>query len=116
MNVLGTSRINLPGMSLERQIKMSPGRHFRTSDWDIRPLRPRDDQIGSLRYVLGTLEWDVLGKSWRPILACWVVIILIPSVIRQKGESQNGCFKKTRHAKFSKKTNIFYPLIRFSEI
>ena len=25
------------------------------------------------------------------------------SVIRQKGESQNGCFKKTKHAKFSKK-------------
>ena len=25
------------------------------------------------------------------------------SVIRQKGESQNGCFKKTKHAKFSEK-------------
>ena len=25
------------------------------------------------------------------------------SVIRQKGESQNGCFKKTKHAKFYKK-------------
>ena len=34
------------------------------------------------------------------------------SVIRQKGESQNGCFKKTNHVKFSEKTNIFYPLIR----
>ena len=33
------------------------------------------------------------------------------SVIRQKGKSQNGCFKKTKHAKFSEKTNIFYPLI-----
>ena len=30
-NVLGTSRINLPGTSLERQIKTSLGRHFRTS-------------------------------------------------------------------------------------
>ena len=30
-NVLGTSRINLPGTSLERQIKTSPGRHFRTT-------------------------------------------------------------------------------------
>ena len=29
-------------------------------------------------------------------------------VIRQKGESQKGCFKKTKHAKFSeKKTKIF---------
>ena len=27
----------------------------------------------------------------------------ISSVIRQKGESQNGCFKKTKHAKFSEK-------------
>ena len=24
-------------------------------------------------------------------------------VLRQMGESQNGCFKKTKHAKFSKK-------------
>ena len=30
-NALGTSRINLPGTSLERQIKTALGRHFRTS-------------------------------------------------------------------------------------
>ena len=30
-------------------------------------------------------------------------VIYISLVIRQKGESQNGCFKKTRHAKFSEK-------------
>ena len=29
--------------------------------------------------------------------------IRISSVIRQKGESQNGFFKKTKHAKFSEK-------------
>ena len=34
------------------------------------------------------------------------------SVIRQKGESQNGSFKKTKHAKFSEKMYISYPLIR----
>ena len=34
------------------------------------------------------------------------------SIIRQKGESQNGGNKKTKHAKFSAKTNISYPLIR----
>ena len=34
------------------------------------------------------------------------------SVIRQKGESQNGFFEKTKHAKFSEKTSISYPLIR----
>ena len=30
----------------------------------------------------------------------------ITSVIRQKGESQNGCFKKTKHAKFAEKRMI----------
>ena len=28
---------------------------------------------------------------------------MISTVVRQKGESQNGCFKKTKHAKFSEK-------------
>ena len=28
------------------------------------------------------------------------------SVIRRKSESQKGCFKKTKHTKFSEKTNI----------
>ena len=42
---------------------------------------------------------------------CAKNVIGISSVIRQKGESQNGCFTKTKHAKFSAKTNIFYPLI-----
>ena len=32
--------------------------------------------------------------------------------MRQKDESQDGSNKKTMHAKFSKKTNISYPLIR----
>ena len=31
------------------------------------------------------------------------------SVIRQKGESQNGCFKKTKHAKFSTKRTFLTP-------
>ena len=33
------------------------------------------------------------------------------SVIRQKGESQNGCLKKTRHAKFSKKRIFLTPCV-----
>ena len=33
-------------------------------------------------------------------------------VITQKGESQNGCFKKTKAAKFSEKRTFFTPLIR----
>ena len=31
------------------------------------------------------------------------------SVIRQKGESQNGCFKKTKHAKFPKNEHFLPP-------
>ena len=34
------------------------------------------------------------------------------SVIRQKGESQNGCFQKTKARQIFRKTNISYPLIR----
>ena len=32
-------------------------------------------------------------------------IIAKSSVIKLKGESQDECFKKTKHAKFSEKTN-----------
>ena len=39
------------------------------------------------------------------------VVLDNSSVIKQKGKSENGCFKKTKHAKFSEK-NISYPLIR----
>ena len=31
-------------------------------------------------------------------------------VIRQKGEYQNRCYKKTKHAKFSEKRAVVYPL------
>ena len=31
------------------------------------------------------------------------------SVIRQNGESQNGCFKKTKHAKFPEKRTFLTP-------
>ena len=34
------------------------------------------------------------------------------SVIRQKRESQNVCFKKTKQLNFPEKTSISYPLIR----
>ena len=38
---------------------------------DVRSGCPRDGQIESLGDVLGMLEGDVLGKSWRPIFAGW---------------------------------------------
>ena len=36
-------------------------------------------------------------------------VCLISSVIRQKGESQNGCFKKTKQVKFSEKETFLTP-------
>ena len=36
-------------------------------------------------------------------------VMAVSSVIRQKGESHNGCFKKTKHAKFSET-----PVLRFA--
>ena len=41
---------------------------------DVRSGPLPDGQIGSLRDVLGTLEGDVLGTSWQPIFAGWVVL------------------------------------------
>ena len=45
----------------------------------------------------------------------------LSSIISQKGESQNGCFKKTKHAKFSEKwtfLTLWYPhvLIRIRRV
>ena len=47
-----------------------------------------------------------------PEIFCLIKIFVvyhISSVIRQKGESQNGCFKKTKHAKFSEKRLFLTP-------
>ena len=72
-------------MSLERQITTSPGRHFRASpgrqigtSWD--------GQIRYLGEILGSLEGDVLGTSWGPIFAGWVLpyIFLVISFVRYK--------------------------------
>ena len=35
--------------------------------------------------------------------------IMLSSVMRKKGESQNECFKKTKHAKFSEKRTFLTP-------
>ena len=38
------------------------------------------------------------------------------SVISQKGQSQKGCFKKTKQCKFSEKKKISYPLISYQGV
>ena len=37
-------------------------------------------------------------------------------VLKQKGESQSRCYKKTKRAKFSKKTHVSYSLIRVRNV
>ena len=55
---------------------------------------------------------DVLAKVWHwaktNYQAHWYSQIQLP-VIRQKGQSQNGCFKKTKHVKFSEKRTFLTP-------
>ena len=38
------------------------------------------------------------------------------SVIRQNGESQNGCFEKTKHAKFSENSTCLTPLYAHARV
>ena len=63
-------------------------------------------------YMIGTSIMKELivcvWFSFQPI--CHIVNFhnLTSSVIRQKSESQNGCFKKTKHSKFSKKWTYYH--------
>ena len=78
--------------------------------WNI-PLRT----IVVVSYVLVrhvSLERRKLRLSiWKlsKVRNCYFVLIKNLSVIRQKGECQNGYFKKTKHAKFSKKRTFLTP-------
>ena len=74
------------------------------------------------RCIQKALKWSMMehfAKAKKK--SCWLFSRklrrdipqnLKSSVITQKSESQSGCYKKTKHAKSSKKENIFYPLIR----
>ena len=57
---------------------------------------------------------NVAAFSFRKFYYCckafWYVLInFYSSVTMQKGKSQNGCFKKTKHVKFSKKQIFLTP-------
>ena len=57
------------------------------------------------------MDWTRLTVN-KDILECKNIGIFDSSVIRQKGEFQNGCFKKNKARQIFWKMNIFYPLIR----
>ena len=69
-------------------------------------------------YPAGKPQWhltcgfDFKHSLWLPLVTAFAVLkglSVIPSVIRRKGKFQNGCFKKTNHAKFSEKQTFFIP-------
>ena len=69
-----TSRINLPGTSLERQIKTSVGRHFRMSPGrQIATSAGRSNRISRGRP--GDVGGGILRTSWGPIFSHWEVSI-----------------------------------------
>ena len=61
--LLGTSQINLPGTSIERQIKTSPGRHLRAS-----PGRQIGTSLGRSNRIFRGLPGDVGGGRPRDVL------------------------------------------------
>ena len=91
--------------------------HYSCGYWEF--PRKYDSQVGDLKYVIiGPCIPSETTKSWHhgenlmklpeffvvsSIFLKWMGNKYKTSVIRQKGESQNGCFKKTKHAKFSEK-------------
>ena len=72
-NVLVTSRINLPGRFLQRQIRTSPLDLILGRLQDVRFGCLWDGQIGSLWDVLGRVDGDILrrpmGTFQRPMFA-----------------------------------------------
>ena len=71
-NVLGTSRINLPGTSLERHIRTFHGRHFRTfpgrqirtsPGWSNRIIRRRREDV-EWRRPRDVLRTNICRLSW----------------------------------------------------
>ena len=74
-------------------------------EWNLRELNYRKSFRKGFLQILNFRESkaeEILGT----------IQMLLSSVIRQKGQSQNGCFKKTKHAKFSEKRTCAYQRVR----
>ena len=75
------SWLSLPRQQKERERERDPS--------SPKSFHPVPSQLGKKRKM-----WSAMSNH---------LIQYNTSGIRQKGESQNGCFKKTKHAKFSEK-------------
>ena len=71
-------------------------------------IQPSFRDANILHQVVSSHEFMHLRSSYPVNLH--IFFFLKSSVIRQNGESQNRCFKKTKHAKFSEKRTFLTPL------
>ena len=78
-------------------------------------------KIPAIDFEQGTVCWDFLKRSdfnttfvfrvsyFPRLISGQCSYSILPGVLKQKGESQNRCFKKTKHAKFSEKRTFLTP-------
>ena len=78
--------------------------------------REPTNRVWQLEEVACFRTWAVIHSAaltfWRKkslIMKLWFFQVLLSSVISQKLESQKGCFKKRKHAKFSEKRRFLTP-------
>ena len=60
--------------------------------------------------------WNLLTSFAKKLYRRCLTGFYIPSLVKQKDGSQNGGNNKTKHAKFSAKSSLSYPLIRKSTL
>ena len=85
----GTSRINLPVMCLERQIRTSPGRHFKTSSGrqiETSPRRSNRILRGCPESVRGGLPQEVLGTNICRLGQMFFKIIVLKNFVNFTGK------------------------------
>ena len=78
-------------------------------DWPIIKFSQKTENLSKMVWGVLFLTFCSQYQSLRIVVMLAKELQFITSVIRQKGESQNGCFKKTKHAKFSEKQTFLTP-------
>ena len=108
------------------RIRNISGPHFPASECEkmrAKKILNTDTFLGVYFYVISfsilQIHVNKIFFWWKRWSSCKRLILLVPLislVIRQKGEWQNVCFKKTKHPKFSEKrtflTSWFFRLFK----
>ena len=77
------------------------------------PIPPENIRKSDIFCCFQGLENETSGMKWvNELFNCFFGYISGRILVGNKTKGRNVCCKKTKHAKFSKKTNISYPLIR----